>query len=155
MDIYAWQDKVLLKKELTMLRDYMTLEKIRYGNQLELNLDLPDDTDGLMIAPLLLLPFAENAFKHGTSQVIDQPWISISITIEGNLMNMKLVNGKAPDYQPPIAAGGIGISNVRRRLELLYPEKHLLTINDEEEVFIVNLKLQLEKPGSFSNKISM
>lgn len=139
------QDKVPLSKELKMLQDYMTLEKIRYGNQLELNVDLPQDSENLVIAPLLLLPFAENAFKHGSSHIIDQPWISLSVTIDKKMMKLKVVNGKASSPAPTVATSGIGISNVRKRLQLIYPDKHLLEITDEEDVFIVNLKIELDK----------
>jgi uncharacterized membrane-anchored protein YhcB (DUF1043 family) len=139
------QDKVPLSKELKMLQDYMTLEKIRYGNRLELNVDLPTDAGNLMIAPLLLLPFAENAFKHGSSNIIDQPWISLSVTIDEKLIRLKVVNGKATEHALPAATSGIGISNVRKRLQLLYTNKHVLEITDEEDVFIVNLKIELEK----------
>lgn len=139
------QDKVPLSKELKMLQDYMTLEKIRYGNQLDLNVDLPQGTENLMIAPLLLLPFAENAFKHGSSHIIEQPWISLSVTIDGKIISLKVVNGKTPTYTPPVASSGIGISNVRKRLQLIYPNKHVLQITDEEDVFIVNLKIELDK----------
>jgi len=139
------QPFVPLAKELQLIKDYVSLEKIRYGNRLEVHLDIPNDTDDLEIAPLLLLPFVENCFKHGASHMIDQPWISLFVTIEKREMKMKLVNGKAPGYQPKKSSGGIGIKNVRKRLELLYSEKFFLDIQEEDEVYIVNLKLELQK----------
>jgi len=139
------QPFVPLAKELQLISDYVSLEKIRYGNRLEVHIDIPNDTDDLEIAPLLLLPFVENCFKHGASHMIDQPWVSIFITIDKREMKMKLVNGKAPGYQPKRSSSGIGIKNVLKRLELLYPEKFLLDIQEEEEVYIVNLKLELQK----------
>jgi LytS/YehU family sensor histidine kinase len=139
------QPLVPLDKELQMLKDYITLEKIRYGNELEMQFDAPSDTNNLMIAPLLLLPFVENCFKHGASHIIYHPWISLHLSTENNVMKMKLVNGKATEYEVPKSLNGIGISNVRRRLELIYPGKYALDIQDEEDVFIVNLKLILEK----------
>jgi LytS/YehU family sensor histidine kinase len=146
------QDKVPLSKELKMLQDYMTLEKIRYGNQLDLNIDLPQHSENLVIAPLLLLPFAENAFKHGSSHIIEQPWISLSVTIDEKVIRLKVVNGKASAHKLPEATSGIGISNVRKRLELIYPNKHVLEITDEEDVFIVNLKIELDKAASPKEK---
>ena len=148
------QPLVPLEKELQMIKDYVTLEKIRYGNRLEVQIDLPSDTGNLMIAPLLLLPFVENCFKHGASQMLDQPWISLQVTIDNKIMKMKLVNGKAPNYQPAKSRNGIGIENVRKRLELIYLEKYSLDIQDEEEVFIVNLRLQLEK-GKVTKEIKL
>jgi sensor histidine kinase YesM len=141
------QPLVPLEKELKMLKDYILLEQIRYGNKLDLNIDLPDDTRGLQIAPLLLLPFVENCFKHGTSHILEQPWISLQITLEDDWMKMKLLNGKPLDAAAP-STNGIGIHNATKRLELLYPQKHSLSIASDEDVFIVNLGLQLEKAPS-------
>jgi LytS/YehU family sensor histidine kinase len=87
----------------------------------------------------------ENCFKHGTSQVLEQPWISLSIVVEEDWLKMKLVNGKVDE--PAAPSSGIGLLNVQKRLQLLYPQKHELIINNEEDVFIVNLKINLEKTG--------
>jgi sensor histidine kinase YesM len=132
---------VPLAKELKMTEEYIDLERIRYGNALEMDINLPGDTDGLHVAPLMLLPFIENCFKHGISNILDQPWLSLHVTIEDRTMTMKLLNSKParPSHRTP----GIGIDNVRKRLALLYPGKHELVINEEEEVFIVILKLEL------------
>jgi len=139
------QPFVPLNKELQMITDYVTLEKIRYGNRLDVQIDFPSETGNLVIAPLLLLPFVENCFKHGASNMLDQPWISLQIIVDNRVMKMKLVNGKANDYKPLKSSNGIGISNVKKRLELIYPEKYILDIQEEDEVYIVNLKLNLEK----------
>jgi len=139
------QPFVPLNKELQMITDYVTLEKIRYGNQLDVQIDFPSETGNLVIAPLLLLPFVENCFKHGASNMLDQPWISLQVIVDNRVMKMKLVNGKANDYKPLKSSNGIGISNVKKRLELIYPEKYILDIQEEDEVYIVNLKLNLEK----------
>jgi sensor histidine kinase YesM len=138
-------ESVPLNKELKLLKDYITLERIRYGNTLDVNFDVPADADDLYIAPLLLLPFVENTFKHGASQMLDQPWLSLSITVKNGMMQMKLMNGKPENYQNKSKSSGIGIENVRRRLDLLYPEKYSLEIKDEQEVFIVNLKIELQR----------
>jgi sensor histidine kinase YesM len=138
------QPLVPLEKELQMLRDYITLEKIRYGNSLEVHIDIPREPNGLMISPLLLLPFVENAFKHGASHMIDQPWVNLHITIDDQNMKMKLLNGKASNYNTVGNDHGLGIINVRKRLDLLYGARYLLDIQDEEEIYIVNLRLPLE-----------
>jgi sensor histidine kinase YesM len=137
------QPLVPLSCELQMLEEYILLEKSRYGNALEMHVEVPLADTGLAIAPLLLLPFVENSFKHGTSNVLEQPWISLTISVENNWLKMKLLNGK--EDSAGASSAGIGLANVRKRLELLYPNKHELVINNEEEVFIVNLKLLLEK----------
>ncbi|HVW60284.1 MAG TPA: sensor histidine kinase, partial [Puia sp.] len=110
---------VPLEKELKMVQDYVLLEKVRYGNKLDVNIQIAGNTKGAYIAPLLLLPFIENCFKHGTSQMLEQPWVTLQIVIEEDWMKMKLVNGKAPGIST--AAGGIGIANVVKRLEYMYP----------------------------------
>jgi len=139
------QGKVPLSKELELLQNYINLENIRYSNKLDLHIDLPDNTGNLKIEPLLLLPLVENCFKHGTSQVLEQPWITLQVTLQDTEMNMKLINGKAPGAKLNTQPSGIGIQNVRKRLDLLYPGKHYFSITDDEDVFIVNLKLELEK----------
>jgi sensor histidine kinase YesM len=149
------QSLVPLSKELKMVQDYISLEKIRYDDHLDVHIDLPADTDNLHITPMLLLPLVENCFKHGTSNMLDQPWLSLHIRIEDSTMHMKLVNGK------PVDAGkqregheGIGIKNVRARLELLYPARHTLTITDDPDVFVVNLQLQLDRKATGRKKES-
>jgi sensor histidine kinase YesM len=138
------QPQVPLSKELKMIQDYISLEQIRYDDQLDVHVDLPANTENFSVAPLLLLPLVENCFKHGTSHMIEQPWLSLQVTLENDRMYVKLMNGKTNE----IARNnykGIGILNVHKRLDLLYPGKHELSITDEEDVFIVNLWLQLEK----------
>ena len=144
------QPTVALSKELTMLQDYIELEKIRYGNKLEVHTSLPDDTANLQIAPLLLLPFVENCFKHGTSHVLEHPWINLEVRVQQRELTMKLMNGKVAGASTSNPYHGIGINNVKRRLELLYPWKHDLTITDDEDVFIVNLRVQLELKRDFA-----
>ena len=139
------QPLVPLSKELQMIQDYIDLEKIRYGNKLDLHISLPDKTNDLYIAPLLLLPLIENCFKHGTSNVLEQPWISLQINLQGRQMHIKLLNGKVNEPKNEGQPLGIGIQNVEKRLNLLYPDKHDFFITNDEEVFIVNLKIELEQ----------
>jgi LytS/YehU family sensor histidine kinase len=139
------QPLVPLSKELKMIQDYISLEQIRYGNKLELHIDLPEKTNDLYIAPLLMLPLIENCFKHGASNMLEQPWVSLQITLKGKEMLMKLLNGKTNDERKNNLPSGIGIQNVQKRLDLLYPGKHELAITNEEDVFIVNLKIELER----------
>lgn len=136
--------QIQLRNELRMIEDYIGLEKIRYSNAIDIHIDLPGETNDYTIAPLLLLPLIENSFKHGTSQLIEQPWISLKVELEGNQMQLKLMNAKPVQPYPAKSASGIGIENVRKRLALLYPGQYYLNIIDEEDVFIVNLKLNLK-----------
>ncbi|GAA4327149.1 sensor histidine kinase [Flaviaesturariibacter amylovorans] len=135
--------EVPLHRELALLRDYFLLEQERYGNALELSIDLPEETGDLAIAPLLLLPYVENCFKHGASHLLEQPWISLQVALEGDWMRLKLLNAKPPEAVH--RGNGIGMNNVAKRLQLLYPGQHHLEITDGEDVFIVNLKLRLRR----------
>ena len=137
------EPKVPLEKELTMMKEYMALEKARHGNRLELETVLKGDAPGKKIAPLLLLPFIENSFKHCGYQD-EQPWINLDIRIENEILSMKLINGVDP-AKTKVATQEI--MNVEKRLQLLYPGKHELKKYVENEIYVVLLKINLcERP---------
>lgn len=136
---------VPLAKEIKLLKDYCLLEQVRYDHHLDLQMDIPHYDRELYIAPLILLPFVENCFKHGASNMIEKSWVSLGIYVEGNCMKMKLLNNKPAGAQASENTGtGIGIANVLARLELLYAGKYELAITNEGEIFIVNLSIQLD-----------
>lgn len=145
---------VPLQKELAMIQDYINLERIRYGNKLDVHLSMPTDTGYLQIAPLLLLPFVENCFKHGASRFLVAPWINLKIEINGRRLTMKLMNGKESGQQDSQTRSGTGINNVQQRLQLLYPGKHELKIIDQTEVFVVNLSLELTEEKQVVSSIT-
>lgn len=132
---------VPLEKELKLIRDYLALETIRYEQHLEIAVQFPP-AGSAVIAPLLLLPFVENAFKHGASQMTENPWISLDVELHKQEFRMRLINGK-PSVQNKTTPG-IGILNVRKRLELIYPDRHELLIDEQEEMYIVNLRIHLD-----------
>lgn len=136
---------VPLKQELLMITEYINLEKIRYGNKLDVHVLVPDKTDDIYIAPLLLLPFVENCFKHGASNMLQNPWINFTVEIKDTLLVMKLMNGKSSITGYTQSKSGIGINNVRQRLNLLYKDKFDLQIREEDEVFVVDLKVELTR----------
>jgi sensor histidine kinase YesM len=148
---------VPLSREIRMMLDYVELEKLRYGDRLDLALNVQGDPGGKAVAPLLLLPFLENAFKHGASEQLDQAWIAVDLAVKGNLLKMKLING-VPEAPEPAGPGGeahgIGLQNVRKRLDLLYPGRHELKILREAETFVVTLSIALNldegRPGERS-----
>jgi LytS/YehU family sensor histidine kinase len=137
------QPLVPLSKEIKMLKDYCSLEQVRYDEHLDVQINVTGDKGDLLIAPLLLLPFVENCFKHGTSQMLEQPWVHLQASIVNDQLHVKLLNGKVNEETTDAPVPGIGIRNVKERLSLLYPGKHELHITSEEEVFIVNLKVEL------------
>jgi two-component system sensor histidine kinase AlgZ len=134
-------EQVLLEKEIEVMKDYIGLEKERYGNKIEISLSIEGDIKDKCIAPLLLLPFLENAFKHGTSEQLEKPWLSMDIAVKQNIMKCKIANSK--NQFVPVCENGIGIQNVKKRLQFLYPGKYELKINDEGEFFVVFLLFEL------------
>jgi len=136
---------VLLEKDLKLIEDYMALEKVRYGKRLNMEVDIYGDFENKRIAPLLMIPFIENCFKHGTSQMLQHPWIKLSITIIDNRLFFRLSNGKPSLVHSNKKNKGIGLQNVRKRLRLLYPDKHQLDVNVTESMFTVNLQILLEE----------
>lgn len=135
-----------LTSEIGIMQDYIELERLRYDNRLEISLSFTGDLQRKNIAPLLLLPLIENSFKHGTSNQVDQCWISLDLHVDGNAMDMKLVNSRDSEQsQDNNQHKGLGLQNVRRRLELLYPGRHTLEVKQEEELFIVHLQMQLDE----------
>ena len=134
---------VPLEKEIKMIRDYMALEKIRYAEQMQMTIDIDDEHDGKMIAPLLLIPFVENSFKHGASKMITEPWVKLNLTIGNNRLHFSIINSKPSGNELSGVKGNIGLKNVTKRLELLYPGTHELNIVTEPETYAVHLSLQL------------
>ncbi len=146
---------VPLENELQMLVDYLNLEKIRYDKKLDLHFSFPKNVEEINIAPLLLLPLVENCFKHGASKMIDRPWINIKSEFNNAVFTIKLMNGKKSKIISNKGRVGTGIDNVRKRLELIYPNKHNLTITEEEDAFIIDLSIELSgAPTSESKSIT-
>jgi sensor histidine kinase YesM len=138
------EPEVELAEEIKQLCSYIDLEKLRYGKRLDIKTKMTENTDGLMIAPLLLLPFVENSFKHGASNDIESPFIHIKMDINNEKLFFNVRNSYKPVVgKPENYKEGIGLNNVRRRLELLYPGKHKLEITKGDNVFEVHLVMDL------------
>lgn len=134
-------NKVLLEKEIEIMKNYIDLERERYANRLEVSINIEGDILGKYITPLLILPFLENAFKHGTSEQLEKPWLNMDISVKQKTFRCKIANSK--DEELLKATGGIGIENVQKRLQYLYPGRHELKLGDEGDFFVVSLKLEL------------
>lgn len=138
--------KIPLSKEVEYINNYIALEKLRFGTRLDISVSLTGNIEQYQIAPLLLLPFLEQAFKYGTKEEIDQCWISLDLSMEGSLMQFKLVNSIAPNTKE---AGrnkyGSGFEAVELRLEQLYKDNYNFETIRLEEVFIVKLDVTLEE----------
>lgn len=139
--LYDASEKVPLQKEIDYITKYIDLQRIRFDHPIRANMHITGDTAALQISPLLLIPFVENAFKHGD---FSGPSEGVDITIHAGPRNIYFhcVNKKGHGLKD--AAGGIGLQNVQRRLALLYPDKHSLKIDNAANHFTINLELTNE-----------
>ena len=135
--------KVLLKNEFEFLQNYIELELIRLGNKTKVNYEFKGDVRGKIISPLLLIPFIENCFKHGVGLNFKLNQINISVELDNDTLFLITRNNIVSEKQQPHKRSGTGIENVRKRLDLLYPEKHKLEIIKEKGEFFVDLKVEL------------
>jgi len=131
-----------LKKEIEMLQNYIELEKIRYGERIQIQFDIDGSVQGVYIAPLLFLPFLENSFKHGASGILEKPWINIILKVEQDEILFQIENSKEKDIKQLSYQEGIGLNNVKRRLELLHKGDYELTIENKEDCFFVLLSIK-------------
>lgn len=137
--------KISLQKEMQLIHDYVEMYRHRTDPiRADIKLLVEGDAEGLQIAPMLLIPFIENSFKHGLQGGVGAVKILIKIKIEGS--DMEFIISNTCGTSDPVALDkrkGIGIENTRQRLELLYPGKHILSIGKEKHTFVVSLKLEL------------
>ena len=144
---------VPLEKEIQLINDYIGLEKVRYGDRLDMQSEISGEYKDKLIAPLLMIPFVENCFKHGASAMRGQQWIKLSISINEQQLDFKLSNSKPPGTNVINGKKGIGLLNVKKRLQLLYPGNHKLDISETEDIFTVNMQILLEEKAFIENKI--
>ncbi|GAA4334277.1 sensor histidine kinase [Mucilaginibacter gynuensis] len=133
-------NKVDLEKEIHYLQNYIDLQKIRFGHKAFIDFKVNGSIDNQRIAPLLLISFIENAFKHGVANDPNSP-IKMLINVDNGHLSFYIENKKHNNNRD--ASGGIGLNNVKRRLNLLYPKKYNLTIRDEADTYICELSLVL------------
>lgn len=131
-------EEIPLETELKIISDYIDLEKLRYDNSLRLNFDYKISDNTIKIPPLLLLPLIENAFKHGVSESVDDPFIDIHITADHNRLILIVKNSSVKDPNEASLKENIGLSNLRRQLQLLYSD-HELKVEQTDSVFTVSL----------------
>ena len=136
-------DFISLSKEIKYLMDYIDLQKIRSDSRAVVTIDLNGETDGIMIAPMLLLPLVENSFKHGVKGSAEKPFIKIEVLLTRNDFYFSITNNKGvvddvdlKDYK------GIGIDNVRKRLEMIYAGNHEFNVTDNDDTFKVEILIK-------------
>ncbi len=138
----ANKDKFLLSQEISYLRSYIELQHLRFGEDLNLFLDVEEHEPDCYIEPMLLLPFVENAFKHGIGMVPD-PFIKISLALRDNKLYFSVSNNYNRANHSKDVSSGIGLANVKNRLNLLYPKKYDLSIEDNGSIHAVKLNLEM------------
>ncbi len=133
---------ILLSKELQFLRNYVELMRIRFTENVHINLSLPDDAGDVQVPPLLFISFVENAFKHGTSRQ-EEPQIDVGLQVRDDKVCFKCANsnfGQCADQYH-----GIGLENIRKRLQLIYGERYTLDIEETEKTFTVTLTVPVSR----------
>lgn len=145
--LYECNDKqIALSKEIGYLENSIELEKLRLNSNVEVSFDFQQQpASHLSIAPFILMTFVENAFKHVSKHAGAPNWIRIQLQLQGSLLVFTVANSSATDeYSAPIIDyGGIGLKNVQRRLDLVYPGQYELDILRNADSFEIRLQLQL------------
>lgn len=136
------EGKMKVDKEIENIKNYIALQQLRFGEDVELELKIKNEGSRYLIEPMLLVPFIENAYKHGVGLLKD-PYIKVEINIHENKLDFQVTNNYNADNLSKDKNKGIGLTNVKNRLELLYPQKYALRISDKNSVFFIHLTLEL------------
>ena len=138
--------QVSLQKEVNYVKNYLELEKLRQGNKFKIDFEFVGEIHQQKIAPLMFIPFLENSFKHGVNNQLKEGYVDMKLHVKDLQVEVDIENSKAPALPSSSGkkSGGIGLVNVKRRLELLYPKKYELTIKNNPNTYHINLKLDLD-----------
>lgn len=134
------QPFVLLKEEVSHIRDYIELEKMRFNDTLNVEFEMGDAPETLQVPPMLLIPFVENSFKHGALRA-NKLSIKMKLICDAQFIHFYLENSVKESVP---SAGGIGLENIKKRLDLLYKDNYDLDIEKSDELFKVNLRLAID-----------
>lgn len=134
--------EVALVKEIQLIKDIISLEKERFGKRLDISFIVEGDPKKMQIPPLLLIPLVENAFKHGIHNEVKKGWINISLSAQENVLRFHISNSVPSDSENK-DKDGLGLMNIKRRLELLYEKRHHLEIEKKEDTFTVRMEINL------------
>jgi len=134
-------ERVSLNKEVEYLEKYIELFKIRFHKKVDISFSSEIDNENELIAPLILNVFIENAFKHGAEQLIENAFIHIKLTAKKGVLNFLVKNNFK--RKKDNTKSGIGLTNLQKRLKLIYPKKHQLVLQKDESLFTANLTIDL------------
>jgi two-component system LytT family sensor kinase len=136
--------RIPIEKELIYLRDYVDLQQLRKDENYSVEFNCSPEVKGFSIEPLLLIPFVENAFKHISHKTAVKNFVKLDMGRSNGQFSFSIENSKETERTTELH-GGIGLNNVKRRLELLYPEKHELSIRNGDDIYKVDLKLKIDQ----------
>ena len=135
------ENKIPVKQEIGYLQGYIDLQKLRFGEDVDVLFSVSGDTDSFQLEPMILIPFVENAFKHGMG-TLEKAKIDIKLAVFEDYLTFEVENDIAPNTDTKDNSSGIGLVNTKRRLELLYRKTYQLNITDTGEKYRVMLKLE-------------
>jgi two-component system LytT family sensor kinase len=135
------QERSLLTQEIAYLQSYIELQQLRFDD-VRVELDIDNDNPAAVIEPMLLIPFVENAFKHGVG-IVNDPYIRIQLRVRDRELAFRVSNRYSKQPQSKDPNSGIGLQNIRTRLQLLYPDRHTLRIKEEGDLYEIRLNIQL------------
>lgn len=143
------KESVVLSSEVGYIENYLDLERTRFSDKVTINYQLKGNPGEYLIAPLLLVSFVENAFKHGTAKSKYASYVDLSIILDGNTLYFKIKNNIPQNVRlqkrvQNDKVGGFGLSNTSKRLQLLYPDRHKLSVQQTDSEFSVDLELVLD-----------
>ncbi|MFH1999715.1 MAG: histidine kinase, partial [Planctomycetota bacterium] len=133
------REETALEDELSFIEDYVELEKLRISGNPDIRVEKKGDLSGKLIAPMILVPFVENGFKHGINTMVGDGYLLIRLKVEEGNLEFVVKNSRTagkPD------STGMGLKNVKRRLELLYPGSHDLSIHERDDWFEIGLRIK-------------
>jgi len=133
-------DKVLLEKEVNFIKEFIELQKLRLKSSFPIKMNIEENSSNIEVSPMLLISFIENAFKHGDTYT-DKGFITVTLEVKENVLYYKTENRIAYIQKDDIS--GIGMNNLKRRLELLYPSRHKLNIKEQDSVYTAELTIWL------------
>lgn len=145
--LYECNEKsVALNKEINYIENYLELERLRHGDNVDIKFQSSGNPENLSISPLMFVPFLENAFKHGANNHLDKGFIDVRLEVLNSQVKFMVENSKPqaiPHQEHKLRSGGIGLVNVKRRLKILYKDKHNLNIQEKPNSYAVMLILEL------------
>ncbi|PCJ80802.1 MAG: hypothetical protein COA57_14765 [Flavobacteriales bacterium] len=135
--------KVPLEKEIEYLRNYIDLQQLRSRERQNVKLEVEGDSTNVMIEPMFFVPLLENSFKHGNAMDTDNGWIDCKLTVKNGEVNFEVTNSTTTTQQRKDKVGGVGLENIKKRLQLLYPCKHCIATSKESDIFTSSVKIEL------------